>query len=230
MTKFEKSYAVICDCKDGVYRVSVADFDNSQMYYRLEETEYEDEPGIWGYADSEGKEIITPQFIYAYDFYDGLAYAARGKWEQKKEWDNKYWTDEILWGRIDKNGKEVIPCKFDRIKSFNYIDKDSCYLMAHYGGWENGKWGVIDYKGNWVIEPAFYRLDYEIYNDDLIVFQKPYSFDELYGLYSIKQNRILFESEYGDIIFKKDTIILEEYGKPKKITTVKYRDMENIKG
>jgi len=232
MTNFEKEYAIICDCKDGIYRVSSVSFENSQMYIRLENTENEDIPGIWGYVDSNGREIIAPQYIYAYDFSGGLAYVAKGKWERRKEWDDKFWTAEQLWGRINKAGDEVIPCKFDRIENFIYTgieDRESSYLKAHFGGWENGNWGIIDYSGNWIVEPIFHYMDYYIYNDDLIVFRNPYSIDpesqgphdlvELYGIYSIKQKRILYKPEYTDIRFNKDSILFE---KSEETITVKY--------
>ncbi|MCL1991554.1 MAG: WG repeat-containing protein, partial [Spirochaetes bacterium] len=64
---------------------------------------------------------------------------------------------------INKTGKEIIPCKFDEIKYFmNHGTEEaesseeygaSSYLMAHFGGWQNGNWGVIDYSGNWVVPP-----------------------------------------------------------------------------
>lgn len=102
-------------------------------------SDYERIAGIWGFVNESGKEVIAPQYIYAYDFEDGLAIVAKGKWTRDKKWDNKYnqgryWTEEELWGAIDKEGKEVIPCVFDEIVCF-YDCTD--VFMAHYGGWKN---------------------------------------------------------------------------------------------
>jgi len=88
--------------------------------------------------------------------------------------------------------------------------------MAHYGGWKIGKWGIIDYKGNWVVEPVFEDLGYDIYDDDLIIFyieDKWSAPDEVpEGIYSIKQKKVIFEPQFMGIDFYDDgSIKVEKY-------------------
>ena len=140
---------------------------------------------------------------------------------KKSKWKNRYWTETELWGMIDKEGNEVIPCKFDEINFFMHCGKgkdedDSSYLMAHYGGWKTGKWGIIDFIGNWIVEPLFEGLGYDIYDDDLIIFynaDRGLSPDDLpEGIYSIKKKRVLFEPQFMDIDFYDDgSIKVEKY-------------------
>ena len=219
---FDNDYAVVNFSSESLFLVSTIDFggfysDDNFAFH----SDYSKHAGIWGYADSNGMEIISPQYIYAHDFINGLALVAKGKWEKRREWNNRYWSEEMLWGMIDKKGNEIIPCKFDEIKHFN---SDSCnnredessYLMAHFGGWDKGKWGIIDYKGNWVIEPIFEDFGYDIYNDDLIIFYNEDKWatpDDLpMGVYSIKEKRIIFEPQFMDVDFFNDGIIrIEKY-------------------
>jgi len=115
---------------------------------------------------------------------------------------------------IDKTGKEVVPFLFDEIKYYCW-DESSKYLQAHYGGWE-GKWGIINFSGEWVVEPIFEGLGYEIYNDDYITFYNEDKWstpDEIpMGIYSIKEHRVLFEPQFFDVNFIDDeTIIVQKY-------------------
>ena len=121
-----------------------------------------------------------------------------------KKWDNeynqgRYWTDEELLGAIDHTGKEVIPCIFDEIKTFRDV-KD--VFMAHYGGRENGHWGIINKRGKWLVDPIFADIDYE-YKDGLFAF---YATDKWsvpdnvpLGIYDLKQGRVLIDKD-GNVI------------------------------
>ncbi len=64
---------------------------------------------------------------------------------------NKCNSDKYLVGFKDKDGKVVIEPKFDRfpgVGQYHFIgDKLNVY--------KDGKWGVIDRKGNWLIKPKF---------------------------------------------------------------------------
>lgn len=220
-TFFEKEYVDIEKNSEGVFRVStfslaenIEGWTTNKLAYH---SDHRNNAGLWGYADIAGKEIIKPQYIFAYDFYEnGLALVCKGKWEWTnegggtflgKEKKGGYWSKEQLWGMIDKTGKEVVPCKFDEIEYFNYGDdvKTQKYLKAHYGGWKNGKWGIIDLNGNWVIEPIFEALGYKISQDDLFPFYIKDSLEDVpQGVYSIKEKRILLEPKYLDIDFEDD--------------------------
>ena len=133
---FPREYAVISDNSEGLFRVSDLDMGSDLAFI----SDYDDYAGIWGYVDINGKEIVSPQYIYAFDFENGRALVCKGKWTKDKKWNNecntgKYWREEELWGMIDKNGNEIIPCQFDEIKYFTF-NNNTPYLQAHYGGWE----------------------------------------------------------------------------------------------
>ncbi len=171
-------------------------------------SDYSEIAGTWGFINEDGAEVIPPQYIYAEDFYGGIAIVCKGKWTIDKKWDNKYnsgryWTEEELWGAIDKEGNEVIPFMFDEIKSFN--DVDDVYI-AHYGGWENGHWGVIDKKGQWLADPIFEDIDYN-YKDGLFAFyaEDKWNGDDVpLGIYDVNQKKVIFEPQFFDVSFRDD--------------------------
>ena len=163
----ESKYEEVSHYAEGLCRVSTLKLRFMDMAYH---SDYSEIAGNWGYVDESGKEVIPPQFIYAYDFEDGVAIVCKGKWTIDPKWDyaghtGRYWHDEELWGAIDKDGNEVIPCMFDEIKFFNEGDA----LMVHTGGWEEGRWGVMDKQGNWLAEPVFKDISYD-YHDGLFAF------------------------------------------------------------
>jgi len=212
---FEKEYKKIAYNHDGMFRVS--DHGDIELAFH---SDYEEYAGVWGYADSTGKEIIKPQYIYAFDFANGYALVCKGEWTKYKKCDNKYitrkyWTETELWGIIDKTGKEVVPFIFDEIKYFDCVFSSYNFLQAHYGGWEEGKWGIINYSGEWVVEPIFEDLGYEFIDDAYIGFYKEdkWSSDNVpVGIYSIKEHRVLFEPQFLDFdIFDDGTIKVELY-------------------
>jgi hypothetical protein len=214
---FEKEYAVIENNSEGMFRVSDLDMggfwgSNSLAYF----SDYDTNAGVWGYVDSTGKEIIKPQYIYAFDFENGYALVCKGWWYKDKKWDTAsktggYWTDTELWGFIDKTGKEVVPCQYDEIK---YFYDNTKYLQAHFGGWKDGKWGIIDFQGKWIVEPIFGDLDYDISEDGCFAFcneDKWNAPDEIpMGIYSIPEQRILFEPQFTDVDFLDNGLFLVE--------------------
>lgn len=179
---------------NGLARVSTLDIKRLAFY-----SDDENVAGIWGYVDETGKEVIKPQYIYAYDFSNGIAIVCKGKWENKK-WPHRdgfcegYWSESAAWGAIDKTGKTVIPFKFDSISPMNWTDN---FFRVHYGGWENGKYGVIDKKGNWVVEPQFEYIPYD-FEHDLLAFGFTYP-EEKFGVYDARAKKILFEPVFSDI-------------------------------
>ncbi len=200
----KKEYEEIGNFYEGLCKVSTLQLRFMDLAYH---SDYESIAGIWGYVDENGTEVIPPQYIYANDFNDGIAIVCKGKWTRDEKWNNeynsgRYWTEEELWGAIDKTGKEVIPCVFDEIKEF--WDVTGVY-MAHFGGWDNGKWGVVDKNGNWVTEPIFADIDYE-YKDGLFAFSADdkWSDDLMLGIYDVKQKKVLFEPQFLDVDFMED--------------------------
>lgn len=216
--RFENEYLGICENSEGMFRVSNftlgTEISSYTLMNLLHYSDHDVAAGCWGYADSNGKEIIKPQYIFAFDFQkNGLALVCKGKWEWTNEGEKTflgektnggYRSDEHLWGMIDKNGKEVIACKFDEIETLDYGENEK-YLKAHYGGWREGKWGIIDFKGNWIVEPIFEALGYEVSQDDCIPFYAKENFyDAPQGLYSMKEQKIILEPKFLDIDFEDD--------------------------
>jgi hypothetical protein len=209
--EFERidNYNSIDDYSNGMFMVSdLKSCGINEKWVRLAYfSDYENNAGFWGYTDKTGKEIIKPQFVFAFEFEKELALVCKGKWTEVES--GKYDTEE-KWGMIDKHGNEVIPCKFDEIKYFSseIEERDTRYLQAHFGGWKEGKWGIIDYTGVWVIEPVFGDLYYDISIDDCIEYSDEDKWnhpDEIpIGIYSIKEKRILFEPQFTGVDFIKD--------------------------
>ncbi len=203
---------------EGLCRVSTLKLGYEDLAYY---SDYEEIAGIWGFVNEAGEEVIPPQFIYAHDFKNGMAIVCKGKWTIDKKWDNEYsqglyWTDKALWGAIDAAGHELIPCIFDEIKFFGNAKN---VFMAHFSGWKNGHWGVIDNRGNWLAEPVFENIAYE-YSNGLFAF---YGQDEradgpLMGIYDINQKKVVFEPQFQNVSFCDDgytkvTVFDEELGR-----------------
>lgn len=199
----DRPYQDVGVFSDGLCRVSILKLTFMDLAYH---SDHDFCAGTWGFVDETGREVIAPQYIYAYDFHNGIALVAKGKWTIDPKWDNKYnqgryWTDEELWGGIDPSGKEVIPCIFDEIGCFE--DETEVY-RAHYGGWENGRWGLIDRHGKWLVEPAFEEIGYE-FADGLFTFRtEKYdksSDERLWGIFDAKLGKELFSPQFLDVSF-----------------------------
>ncbi len=84
----------------------------------------------WGFIDTAGKYVLSPQYDDALRFSQGLAAVCVGG----------------KWGYIDKTGKYVIQPQFNGARIF------SEGLAAVCNG---AKWGFIDKTGKFVIKPAY---------------------------------------------------------------------------
>ncbi|MDR0905486.1 MAG: WG repeat-containing protein, partial [Oscillospiraceae bacterium] len=213
-----KKYKNIISCSDGMFRVSTLDeinFMPRNSFRFAYHHDDESDAGIWGFVNTQGIEVIAPQYIFAYDFVDGIALVCKGKWEEKEKWDERdntwgWWSEEMLWGFIDKEGNEVIPCKYDEIELFQNDDYDKPerrYFKVHFGGYPDGKWGVVDRNGNWIDEPFFADVDYTISDDGCFAFyaEDKWSADDvLMGIYSIPEKRVLFVPQFLEVDFLKD--------------------------
>ena len=113
---------------------------------------------------------------------------------------------------IDKAGEEVIPCIFDEIRRFWKTDiesHDTRYFQAHFGGWKNGGWGIINECGKWVVEPIFRDLCHSISEEGCFGFYDKIEWEDgaderLLGIYSIPQQRVLFTPRFIDVDFRED--------------------------
>ena len=93
----------------------------------------------WGYINERGEYAIMPQFYDASSFHEGLAFVVT------KERDSC--------GYIDKRGKYIIKYPVEGC-SMRWIEE--CYFVEGMAPACDGKkWGYVDRKGNWVIEPSF---------------------------------------------------------------------------
>jgi hypothetical protein len=103
---------------------------------------------LWGFIDTSGKVVITPQYPEASAFSEGLASVCAGDCSSNP-------TLPFSRGYIDRDGKVVIPMQFGIASNFSeglaqvcigkcVWEKDSGY---------NGKFGFIDRSGHFVVGP-----------------------------------------------------------------------------
>ena len=208
----DNNYEVIDSFREGMCKVSTMKIGYRDLAYH---SDHECYAGMWGYIDDKGEEVIPPQYIYAHSFKSGVAIVCKGNWTRDEKWDNecntgRYWTEEELWGVIDKTGKEVIPCIYDEINRFS---ETSDIFAVHTGGWEKGKWGIVDRNGNWLTQPIFEDVGYECINGLFAFYEKNPWDDEdgvPAGVYDIKQQKVLFEPQFIDVTFMEDGNICAE--------------------
>ncbi|MDR1731766.1 MAG: WG repeat-containing protein [Synergistaceae bacterium] len=226
-------YKILSAYSESMMRVST--MEKPDLAYQSDSEAY---AGFWGFVDEQGVEIVSPRYIYAMDFQDGLAEVCKGEWTIDEKWDNEYrsgafWTEEELWGMIDGMGREVVPCVFDEVRRFwipGNGEDEVCrdYFGAHFGGWAEGKWGIIDRSGKWVVEPMFHDLGNDLSSDGCFQYynyKKWISNDEpdtrddpIMGVYSIPDNRVIFDPQFVDVDFLDGGLFRVEYWDTKRGT------------
>lgn len=97
--------------------------------------------GKYGLIDKKGNLIIETKYRDAEPFFNGLALAE---------------TFEKEYGYISPDGKWAIPARFEWAESFR--DKHGGGILNYARAKVDDKYGVIDTKGNWVVEPKFERI------------------------------------------------------------------------
>jgi hypothetical protein len=112
-------------------------------------------------------------------------------------------SKEELRGIIEKAGKEIRP--FNCYYSFG--KNDGRYLQAPCS---DGKWGIINVAGEWVVEPIFAKIDDYISKGGCFAFyatdKLSYDDDVSMGIYSINEHRVLFEPHFVNVNFIGDGI------------------------
>lgn len=88
-----------------------------------------------GYIDESGSFAISPQFLQAHSFSNGLAAVSP--------------DDSGLFGFIDLSGRFVIPVIFGGAGAFGREG------LAPVCDADSGRWGFIDWTGEWVIGPVY---------------------------------------------------------------------------
>jgi len=96
--------------------------------------------GKCGYIDLKGNYVIKPKFNDAWEFSEGLAAAAITRK-----------TTKI--GFIDKNGDYVIPPQFNMVEKFHA----NCASVMEG---RNHKCGLINTRGEFILEPCFSEIKY----------------------------------------------------------------------
>ena len=173
--------------------------------------------GKWGYIS-----LITNEVIIPYQFEIAKTFKKNGFAEVKKN---------NSWGIINKQGKIIIPLKYDSIERSNFFPK-SGYLVEL-----NGRFGMIDINGSSLIsiifpEPPLY------YNRGMFYFQNknPLTIKgEPFFPNSLKYNNPIFEEFFitkkeGKLgitnILKNEIIIPHEYDR---IEPVSFCNLEYLK-
>ena len=95
---------------------------------------------LWGYVDDKGSYIITPRYVAAFPFVNGVA----------RYWTGA-WTSIAKYGIIDKAGREILPPSFDNIAS-DFYEGLAPFRIGY-------KWGFVDPAGRIVVSPRFAAAD-----------------------------------------------------------------------
>jgi len=155
-------------------------------------TEY-DELGNWGYVAMDGTILVEPQFAAARSFERGYAEVCR---ENGK--------GDYLWGLIDRNGIEIIPCRYTEIQRLQ--DQENPWYRVEV---DHEKWGIISDKNEWIVKPLWGDLGYWMEADGYIEvglrdFWKDTSTENLKGLLRISDEKLLVPMEYTDVEFVRE--------------------------
>lgn len=113
----------------------------------------------YGFIDESGKYVVNPTYDEVYPFSEGLAAVCSGDCAYDAASPRK-------WGFVDKTGKVAVPLQFGAARAFNEglaaVCVGSCtsYVKGRYRPEYSperfeGKWGYIDAKGAFVINPQF---------------------------------------------------------------------------
>lgn len=117
-----------------------------------------------GFIDREGKVVLELARIQpgteGRGFRGGLAAVyARRPFHWYQFLDVEHWGDKV-WGFVDRNGRYVIPPKYDGVSDFS-----ECLATV----WTSGKAGVINTRGWTIVEPKFNAI--QSFSEGLAVIQ-----------------------------------------------------------
>lgn len=146
---------------------------------------------LWGVVNNKGEIIVEPTFNDVMGFYmNGLL----AVYSQEKD----------TWGFIDKKGELVIPYQFDALGNGDDDYNEDFAINANF--WQafsegripvakGERWGIINLKGNYIINPQF---DYIRLDGDNYLFRK----DDKYG-WCDKDGKYIINPQY-DIAYPFD--------------------------
>jgi len=92
-----------------------------------------------GFVDPSGKWVVQPEYDKVYDFKDGMAQVRKNG----------------LWGAINAKGVVVIPIEFKDLGNW----KNGFFPALKQLNPKEAKWGIIDSKGKFVVEPKYVKLN-----------------------------------------------------------------------
>lgn len=171
--------------------------------------------GKYGVIDIAGNIISEYQYETLCPFIDEFTAAA------------KIINGSLKYTILNSNCDEIIPFKYDKIDGFY----EGCASVEL-----NGKWGVIDFYGNEIIEPQFDNVGY-CSNGFITVSKGDYNLKDYYGKYGVynKQGEKICPIMYDSIYISGNLIIIELRGKyglldrqGRSITKIKFDRIEKV--
>ncbi len=154
--------------------------------------------GKAGIVDSQGKYVLAPEYDDLDGFESGFARVCI---------DGK-------WGFMNENYEIVIPCKFDKEYWFGIPECTSAAV--------NKRWGVIDSKGEWIIEPQY---DLVIALDSTEYFEAE---QDGYHFYIDRQNNIVSNKYEGfSDLYKECPFTLNREEEPAPEREYKYPELRD---
>lgn len=160
--------------------------------------------GKYGTVHKTGKVMVTPKydFIDSYNEKSGFTITnIGGKLNKDKAVDKRSIVDG-KYGMIDKDGREIIPCKYDYLSDFYDKQLTSANIGAEFNAFkmrvQGGKWGVVDRTGKEVI-PLMYDEAVSFNEVDGVIADNAAA--KKNGKYGVidRQNNVIVPFEYNYI-------------------------------
>jgi hypothetical protein len=147
--------------------------------------------GLWGFIDHSGAFVIEPEYENVRPFSEGYAAVqtldkqsgyidTKGNWVVNASYEQAYpFSDglapvrlEDSWGYVNASGEVVIKAIYAKAGHFS----EGVAPAAFPEKFSQEKWGLIDKKGNWVVEP---RYDNAYMQKEELLFNIPGFSDDL---------------------------------------------------
>lgn len=106
-------------------------FDNGPDYIKENYLRIKDENGKVGFADKEGKVVISPKYDYATPFNMGFSSYCNGCYFDRKKDEEHPPIVGGIWGYIDVNGNEIIPIKKSNNQK-DFIINDGSFIPYQF--------------------------------------------------------------------------------------------------
>ena len=157
--------------------------------------------GKWGLCDSNGKELIKPQYLFPLHRYDNLYMVSIPIQNEEGI------IVHMLSGLVDENNNEIVPIKYGFMTP---IDDDGNYFKV----WDEEleKDGIIDRNNNIIVPFVYDYISHYLKYDQIEI-----SNNGLYGIYDLKLNKEIISPKYQSNTFRIEGYNLFgiEYGKNK---------------